>query len=325
MNSKMRIGVQILLIVTTAICVATPLAAKASKNTETALSAQLTPAIISPVDEKQKDLAASVRFDEKLATLSASVDSRLTAIDSSIVRAGERAVEDRSLARSYALATVVISALFALAAQWLLMRHQRSLDREKARAEVANSYIEWQLKQLCELYGPLRALLGQSNAMYRQMNRALAAARADLFRLRTASGEDFDNEAFEILIDGQWTQFRTVKHIGEVYNKGYGVEPYFDDVVDVGARMAKLLRGKAGYAQPSDQKLIDVMGSYLAHYAVLSRLHQRAKAGQPVQCNQADEQAVFPIVIQKLVNDGFTTINAEVMAWKSNGRNSARA
>jgi hypothetical protein len=323
MNSKRRIGVQVLLLAASVCCVGIS-SATASKNTEKAAGVEPT-AIIQPVGEKQQALAASVRFDEKLATFSASVDSRLTAIDSSIARAGERAAEDRSLARLYALATVVISALFALAAQWLLMRHQRHLERENARAEVANSYVEWQLKQLCELYGPLRALLGQSNAMYRQMNRVLAAARTELFRLRREQGGDFDDEVFEIFIDGQWGRFRTVKHIGEVYNKGYGVEPYFDDVVNVGARMAELIRDKAGYAQPSDQKLIDIMGSYLAHYAVLCRLHQQAKAGQSIQCNQADEQATFPVVIQQLVNDGFATINREIMDWKNDGRSPAKA
>jgi hypothetical protein len=265
------------------------------------------------------------QFNEKLQTLSTSVNSRLSGIEVSITGMGERAVEDRSLTRSYALATVVISALFALTTQGLLMRHQRFLDREKAQAEVSNSYVEWQLKQLCELYGPLRAMLGQSNAMYRQMNRVLAAAKSDMFRLRKEEGGDFDNDVFEIFVDGQWTRFRTVKHIGEVYNKGYDVEPYFDDVVKVGARMADLIRDKAGYAQPSDQKLIEVMGLYLAHYAVLERLHLQAKDGQSLVCNKADEQATFPVSIQKLVNDGFTTLNREIMDWKGSGRMSSKA
>jgi hypothetical protein len=264
-------------------------------------------------------------FDEKLQTLSASVNGRLSAIEVSINRSDERAAEDRKLTRWVALATVVVSAFFSLAAQWLLMVHQRSLNREQAQAEVSNSYVEWQLKQLSKLYGPLRALLGQSNAMYRQMNRVLAAAEPNMFRLRTEEGVDFDNEVFEILVDGYWCRFRTVKHLVDVYNRGYGVEPYFDDVVKVGARIADLIRDKAGYAQPSDQQLIDVMGSYLAHYAVLSRLHQQAKDGGSPKPNKADEQATFPIAIQKLVNDGFTTLNMEVMDWKSNGQKSVKA
>jgi hypothetical protein len=111
-----------------------------------------------------------------------------------------------------------------------------------------------------------------------------------------------------------------VKHLGDVYNNGCGVEPYFDDVVAVGSRMAGLIRDKAGYARPDDRDIVEVMGSYLAHFAVLSRLHQRAKDGQPIFTNKADEEATFPIEIQGVVNRGFDAINREIMEWRNRGR-----
>lgn len=320
MDPQKDINVKNLLIVTAVCCFAVSLATASAETKTVSADAKVAAAATTTVPS-----TVSPAFEEKLQTLSASVNGRLNAIEGSIIRSTERAAEDRNLTRWIALATVVVSAIFSLAAQWLLMLHQRSLNREQAQAVVSNSYVEWQLKQLSELYGPLRALLGQSNAMYRQMNRVLAAAEPNLFRLRKEEGGDFDNEVFEILVDGHWCRFRTVKHLVEVYNKGYGVEPYFDDVVKVGARIADLIRDKAGYAQPSDQQLIDVMGSYLAHYAVLSRLYQQAKDGESPRSNKADEQATFPIAIQKLVNDGFATLNVEVMDWKSNGRKSAKA
>lgn len=253
-----------------------------------------------------------------------SVNAQLSALEASIIKASERADGDRARTAWFAIATVAISGILSLLAQWFLLRHQRSMNQEQSQAEVSNSYVEWQLQQLSELYGPLRALLGQSNAMYRQMNRALAEAAPKMFRLKKEEGADFDNEVFEIFFDSQWTRFRTIKHIGEVYNKKYNVEPYFDDVVEVGERMANLIRNKAGYVQPSDKELIEVMGSYLAHYSVLSRLHKRAKDGESLKDNKGDEKATFPIAIQKLVNDGFYTINAEVMDWRSNGRKSVQ-
>lgn len=204
------------------------------------------------------------------------------------------------------------------------MRHQRSMNREQSQAEVSNTYLEWQLKQLSELYGPLRALLGQSNAMYRQMNRALSVTAPEKFRLKSEVGADFDDAVFEIFHEGEWTKFRTVKHIGEVYNEKYEVDPYFDDVVDVGAQMAKLIREKAGYVQHNDKELIKVMGMYLAHYSVLSRLHAKAQKHELLESNKGDAEAVFPIAIQKLVDKGFDAINAEVMDWRSNGRKPAQ-
>lgn len=267
--------------------------------------------------------------DEKLQDALATVNGRLSAVEGSITKASERADNDRIRTSWLAFLTVIASGILGiyggLKVQSFVMRHQREINKEQAQAEVSNSYVEWQLKQLSELYGPLRALLGQSNAMYRQMNRALEAAAPDVFRLKQEAGADFDNEVFEIFQNGQWIRFRTVKHLGDVYGKNYGVEPYFDDVVDVGARMASLIRNKAGYVRPNDKGLIEVMGSYLAHYAVLSRLHKRAKDGAPLQINIADEKATFPISIQELVNEGFDNINNEVLNWKRNGREPSAA
>jgi hypothetical protein len=262
--------------------------------------------------------------EAKISDLLVAVNGRLNAVESAIIKAAERADLDRSRTSWFAFWTVIASGILScfsgLVIQNFVMRHQRAINKDKAHAEVSNSYIEWQLKQLSELYGPLRALLGQSNAMYRQMNRVLESAAPEMFRLKREQGADFDNEVFEIFKNDQWSRFRTVKHLDDVYGKGYGVEPYFDDVVEVGARMANLMRDKAGYVQPSDRNLIEVMGAYLAHYAVLSRLHKRAKDGAPNKANTSDEKATFPISIQKLVNDGYDTINQEVMNWKSNGR-----
>ena len=68
------------------------------------------------------------------------------------------------------LGTVFLTGLVALLTQGLLMWHQSRQSADQAREEISNSFAQWQLKQLCELYGPMRALLGQSNVLYRQMN-----------------------------------------------------------------------------------------------------------------------------------------------------------
>lgn len=278
----------------------------------------------------QQDKCCSVQtitlrlMDEKLQDAMATLSGRLGSVEGAIAKASERADNDRIRTSWFAFFTVIASGILGglggLMIQSLVMRHQRQINRENAQAEVSNSYIEWQLKQLSELYGPLRALLGQSNAMYRQMNRALEAAAVDKFRMKQENGADFDDKVFEIFKNDQWVRFRTVQHLGDVYGKNYGVEPYFDDVVEVGARMAELIREKAGYVQPVDKSLIEVMGSYLAHYAVLSRLHRRAKEGESLQINIADEQATFPVAIRELVNKGFDSINKEILAWKKHGQ-----
>jgi len=243
--------------------------------------------------------------------------NRLNNLEGSIGKAS--ALADSASIRSswFAFFTVVFSVAFGLIGQCFLMRHQRSLNREQEKAKVSNSYIEWQLKQLSALYGPLRALLGQSIAIYRQMNMVLIAADDKKFRLEPKAGADFDNAEFQIFLDGQWKRFRTVEHLPVVYNKDYGVEPYFDDVITAGAAIADLIRGSAGYVRQEDNDLIKVMGTYLAHYGVLCRLHARAVKGDEVKPTTADIKASFPYVIHELVDEGFNAINLQIMDWKN--------
>lgn len=275
---------------------------------------------IPPAENTSSQPIARPSADENLQASLGSVAARLSALEVATAKASERADATRYIAAWFALGTVVVAGMLNLLAQWFLMSHQRELNKAQDQAEVSNSYVEWQLKQLTELYGPLRALIGQSNAMYKQMNRVLVAASSKNFRLQQQVGAGFNQEIFEILSDAGWTRFRTVTNLGDVYNKGYGVEAYFDDVVAVGARIASLIREKAGYVQPNDKKLIEVMGSYLAHYSVLSRLHQQAKDRESHNMATADAAVAFPDEIQTLVNDGFDIINREVMDWKNNGR-----
>ena len=243
--------------------------------------------------------------------------SRLSSLEDSRGKASERADSASIRSSLFAFRTVVFSIAFGLVGQYILMRHQRSLNREQEKAKVSNSYIEWQLKQLSELYGPLRALLGQSIAIYRQMNMVLIAADDKKFRLEEKDGADFDNAEFQILLDGKWERFRTVEHLHVIYKKGYGVEPYFDDVVKAGATIANMIRESAGYVRQEDKELIKVMGSYLAHYGVLYRLHQLAVKGDDVEPAAADIKASFPYIIHELVDNGFNAINRQIMDWKS--------
>ena len=269
----------------------------------------------SPATNSSPSMASQ---DEKLRSELANAASRLASVESAIAKSADRAEEVADRTSRYSLFTVLgtalVTALVSLFAQWLLMRHQRNINRADSEAKVANSYVEWQLQQLSELYGPVRALLGQSNVLYRQMNKALIAADASRFQL--ISGTDFDNLEFQILVDEKWVRFRTVRHLDEVYNKDYGVEPYFDDVIDVGSRLAKVIRQKAGFARQDDNDLVQVMGEYLAHYLVLKRLHDRAKSGEEIHMNAADEQAIFPNRIQELFDKGFKSINQQVMEWR---------
>jgi len=211
---------------------------------------------------------------------------------------------------------------------------ERELAENRAKLEIGNSLVQWQLKQLSELYGPLHALLRQSNALYRHMNTVLEKADPNRFRLRQGSpGDDYDNMIFEINLSRQWVRFRTIMHIGEVYGRNYGIEDYFDEVIAIGGRMVTVIAEKAGYARPEQSDLVSVFGKYLAHYSVLDRLHSGMKTKHETpgrggdalnQTHDAsapaivvDESAVFPKEIQGLVDAGFDAIVTALNEWRA--------
>jgi hypothetical protein len=187
--------------------------------------------------------------------------------------------------------------------------------------------VESKLKQLSLLYGPLRALLGQSFGLYREMN-AILLTHPDKFRL-LPTGTDPDAKEFQIETSpGNWTRFRTVIHIFNVYGQGLGVDTYFDEIVSIGAQMVKIIQENAGYARPQERDLMVVFGRYLAHFAVLKAVHDAAKAnvgtGQAggaarsatvTPLLQVNVSAAFPEVIHTLINQGFDALTTDIEQW----------
>jgi hypothetical protein len=180
----------------------------------------------------------------------------------------------------------------------------------RQKLDVAKSIIDWQLRQLAELYGPLRTMFAQSNAIYRTMNRVLEDAKPEKFKLaeREQLGqgelshlkvEDADEDGLLFLVRLQpqtrWERFRTVMYIDEVYGQGYQVELYFSRIVDISVDIVKTISEKAGLAlgdeasevggvggRDDQVKLKNTLrhkfGEYLAHAAVLKAVHENRRS-----------------------------------------------
>jgi hypothetical protein len=197
-------------------------------------------------------------------------------------------------------------------------KNDLELAEARAKVEFGNAFVQWQLKQLAELYGPLHALLQQSNTLYRDMNNVLEKHPSGRFKTLPAAPGDpdyLDNKVFKIKVGDDWVPFRTIMHLQEVYGKEYGVEPYFDEIVSIGGQIEKVIREKAGYARPEELELSTVFGKYLAHYSVLTQLHAALK--DRTKKIPVDQWAVFPNEIQGLVATGFNAISDDLKKWRA--------
>jgi len=258
------------------------------------------------------------------------VNGRLDEIDKGINKLIEKSAASAIWPLLGTILGAVIAVLIAnrnLKFQAKLANDKAELDselaRRKAGLDIGNSFAQWQLKQLSDLYGPLHALFRQSIGLYRHMNAVLVNKAPEKFRLQQAStGEGFDGQVFEICVDGSWDRFRTVLHIDEVYGNGYGIEEYFDEIVKIGGLITKVISEKAGYARPDSSELLAVFGRYLAHYSVLERLHYQVKARHSEDGSSLDNEivvdgrAAFPHEIHGLVEHDFLAINQELSEWR---------
>ncbi len=204
------------------------------------------------------------------------------------------------------------------------------LHTHQKKFEIRKSLMDWKVKQLAELYGPLYALLHQSNALYRHMNTVLSKADPKKFRLHEDPNKgDFDKKIFQIFDNKCWDDFRTVTHIADVYGQNFGIEMYFDEIILIGERIVKLIEQNAGYVREDQANLANVFGTYLAHYAVLRKLHDEQKTqlektnatsqSTQIQTMSVDKSAAFPREIQGLIQYGYNKLNIELNNWGDQG------
>lgn len=290
------------------------------------------------------------------------VDLRLDAIDKSIVELKRSSILSTLLPALIAFLAAIVGVLIGGWVNYELQRRrlvqeekiasdraeheklladakasqERELSERQSKLQIGSAVVEWQLKQLYLLYGPVRALLGQSFGLYRQMNKVLEKADRERFRFVTVQdpqGQNSeDGEQFQIRMPSQeWERFRMVMHIDQVYGRGFGVETYFYEIVSIGARVVTIIEQNAGYARPEEAQLMNVFAQYLAHFAVLKHLHGMARAvlvkarsqsnsstteTDTIENLEVDVSAVFPVELHTLINQGFNAITKDIEQWR---------
>jgi hypothetical protein len=145
----------------------------------------------------------------------------------------------------------------------------RELQRQEALFGHAEKILEFKLKQMQNFYAPMFALLGQSKGLYDKMLYELSEDEPSKYRW--APKPDPEDDRFQVRDkNGDWKAFRLLDQLPAVRSKPKAFA-LADRILQIGEGMTKIITKNAGLAS---EDLIDLLGRYMAHYAIISTIHK---------------------------------------------------
>jgi hypothetical protein len=143
------------------------------------------------------------------------------------------------------------------------------LARQEALFRQNEKLLDFHLKQMELFYAPIRALLTQTGGLYDKMR--LQLAQDEEGRYRWATGTDPKRRNFEVRQkDGTWHDFRLLDQFPAVKRNPKALA-LADRILAIGKEMTAIITQHAGLASPD---LVDLLGQYMAHYAILSAIRE---------------------------------------------------
>lgn len=182
-----------------------------------------------------------------------------------------------------AVAVLCVAFIGVLAQYWAAKHQDQSaiataeratdLARQEAIYRHTDKLLEFNLKQMEQFYAPMFAMLGQSEGLYNKMRHQLVQDEPG--RYRWAPDSDPKDGKFEVLDkDGTWKGFRLLDQFPAVRKNGRALA-LADRVLEIGKAITHTITQHAGLAS---EDLLDLLGRYLAHYAILSAVRQDDRA-----------------------------------------------
>lgn len=151
-------------------------------------------------------------------------------------------------------------------------KHQLELARKQALFQQTEKILEFRLKQMELFYAPMFALLEQSKALYIKMYNQLGQDEPQRYKL--LSQPDSEGSRVHVLAkDGTWKGFRLLDQLPAVRTNPKALA-LVERILAIGKLMTKIISEHAGLASAD---LIDLLGEYLAHYAILSTIYKRGE------------------------------------------------
>jgi type II secretory pathway pseudopilin PulG len=147
-------------------------------------------------------------------------------------------------------------------------KQQLDLSMKQAVFAQTEKILEFRVKQIEYFYAPMFALLKQSDALYEKMCDELA--RIEPERYSRLSERDDDGNSIQVIAkDGSLKKFRLLDQMSAI-RKHVKAFALVKGIVDIGDSATKIISKHAGLASAD---LMDLLGQYLAHFAILSTVY----------------------------------------------------
>jgi hypothetical protein len=208
---------------------------------------------------------------------------------------------------SNSLFTAGIAALAVLAAaglglygQYVTAKRTAELARRESIYRHTERILEFRVKQLELFYAPMFALLGQSKGLYDKMLHQLAEDDPQRYRW----SPDPSHDRFQVLAkDGTWQGFRLLDQLPAVrkFPKAMAIAT---EILRIGDSMTKIISSNAGLAS---EKLIGMLGQYMAHYAILATVDKLGEI-EPYEPGW-HQMGYFPRELDKEVEAGYRELS----------------
>ncbi|PYP85882.1 MAG: hypothetical protein DMF61_15080 [Blastocatellia bacterium AA13] len=180
---------------------------------------------------------------------------------------------------------------------------KRALELARYEAVFAHTekILEYRLKQMELFYAPMFALLKQSKALYDKMNYQIAHDEPDRYRLL----DEPDDQGYRMHVkadDGSWKGFRLLDQLPAIRSNLKALT-LAERILQIGEQMTKIISDYAGLASAD---LVDLLGEYLAHYAILSTIH---KSGETVPYDPGwHKMGYYPRPLNGKIEEGYREV-----------------
>ena len=209
---------------------------------------------------------------------------RIQKLETEMLQAAQKPADNKNgitLATAFiASGAVLLAALVSMYGQYLadkrlsnreVVAAQRTLElaKQEAKFRHTGTILEFRLRQMEQFYAPMFALLGQSKGLYDKLMEQLVEDHPGRYRKPANPGpRDY---RFEVLDKrGEWQGFRLLDQLPAIKADPKALA-LIDRILEIGDRMTKIISRHAGLASAD---LMDFLGRYMAHYAILSTIHK---------------------------------------------------